>query len=379
MSADFIYAPFFRARREEAKVFTGFDFGDNMIPGIEIFRGPVAKPRRKKKGMEQQQELLQINASGIPFEKLYLPTLGRIKSKKIFVDIPVHMERRGTSKEVTAFLSAVAYQREIRTAYMLKLAPLSKKIIPVISTYYKLGEPGSIKKQEVDLRGTFARLAFRTFLDTFDQDMCVVRELAREGDYLILDLKENLSTPSQPEIADIIEALKDFDKCPVIILRSVICKTITNLSLTSGAPVERIDNSLMSNYKQFHATGFGDYAGIKKDDLVKSGGNKNTKPSPGFIIYDPIGDTYFGFRGSDKRTWSDFEDVIVPEVLNSSMASNMALSPRNYLAEANQGWTLLKKIHDKSEKGKNAGKFKRISMEHYIFCLKTKINSGDFS
>jgi len=377
MNSNFIYSPFFRVRQEEIKVFTRFAFAENMIPGIEIIKGLMRQPPKRKK----VPVLISAPAAVKPFESVYLPIISAIRSNRVFVDIPVHMEQKKTTKkDVLAFLRGVADKREVRTEYLLKLAPLAKKIIPVISTYWKRrSEPGSIKKQEADLRGTFKSLAYRTFLDTFEQDILQILEIAQPQDFLILDLKDSIATLTDPDLNSIIETLGNFKTCPVIILRNVISKNITNLSLSHGLVVGEIDNSLLRNYKQLNAHGFGDYAGIKKDDVTSQGGNKNTKPSPGFIIYDPTSNSYFGFRGSEKRDWADYEDVIVPDVISSPIAANMGRSSRDYLGAGNAGWTLLKKIHDKTEKGKSAGKFKRISMEHYMHCVRTMIYAGDFN
>ncbi len=74
---------------------------------------------------------------------------------------------------------------------------------------------------------------------------------------------------------------------------------------------------MIDQYKSsFKADVFGGYAGIKKDDLT-SGGAIN----PGFLFYNPVNNQFLGFRGhgekSETKYLSDFEDLIVPDVLAS--------------------------------------------------------------
>jgi len=49
-----------------------------------------------------------------------------------------------------------------------------------------------------------------------------------------------------------------------------------------------------------------------------------------------------------------------------------------YLSAENKGWTMIGDIWDETESGKNQAKFKRISMEHYLHCIRTKIQDGYF-
>ena len=53
-------------------------------------------------------------------------------------------------------------------------------------------------------------------------------------------------------------------------------------------------------------------------------------------------------------------------------------SPLAFLSPLNFGWQMINDIHSGIEPGQSAAKFKRIGMEHYIHCLKTRIANGDF-
>jgi len=68
------------------------------------------------------------------FNEIYIPTINSIKSEKVFVDLPVHLNQsRKMKKEVLEFLRGVVSKRKTRTEYLLSLNTLRKKIIPVIS------------------------------------------------------------------------------------------------------------------------------------------------------------------------------------------------------------------------------------------------------
>jgi Beta protein len=115
---------------------------------------------------------------------------------------------------------------------------------------------------------------------------------------------------------------------------------------------------------------FGDYAGIKKDDL-----NAGGTISPGFIFYDPLDNLYYGFKGEVKDL-AEFERTIVPAVLNSPVVARILAEQPLYLSADNWGYQQLRAIRDGQESGKSQAKFKRIAMEHYLHCMRTKIHLG---
>jgi hypothetical protein len=56
----------------------------------------------------------------------------------------------------------------------------------------------------------------------------------------------------------------------------------------------------------------------------------------------------------------------------------MHTSSLDYLGVRNKGWQIIIDINKKKEKGKSPAKFKRIGMEHYLHCIKSRIENGDF-
>ncbi|EHQ29708.1 beta family protein [Mucilaginibacter paludis] len=365
------YIPVFRLRQEEKKVLTTFDFGSDIFPYVEIFKEferlpPKPKPGKPKKVREPKH-----------FNEIYIPTLNSIKSEKVFVDLPIHLNQsRKMKKEVLEFLRGVVSKRKVRTDYLLSLNVLRRKIIPVISSYSQLtGEPNSIKLQEADLRVVFPTVAFRTSEKTFTNDINQVSAVAQREDFLIVDL-EDYCLSDKDDMATIqfmIDHLKTFDKCHVVLLRNCIYNSIKNFELEHGERIEVIDNSLMNRYDQLGADCFADYAGIKKDKIEGGGAI-----SPGFIFYDAVQNNFYGYKGSEKRELKDFENIIVPAVLRSDAAARMQSNELEYLSVENKGWKMIEDIWDEEESGKNQAKFKRISMEHYLHCIRTKIQDGYF-
>jgi hypothetical protein len=146
--------------------------------------------------------------------------------------------------------------------------------------------------------------------------------------------------------------------------------------------IESIDNSLIYDYKKFGADCFSDYVAIKKDYLFSDGGMS----SPGFVFYDATINNFFGFRyknGGHKKNETkpnpeEFETRIVPAVLSSKSANDMMVHKLGYLKN-NWGWKTLNRIYNGEESGKTAVKFKRITMEHYLRCIKLKINNNELN
>lgn len=359
MNLSLKYVPIFRGRKEELKVIQTFDFGDSIYPCLEIIKKPG------KKG----------------FGDFYLPVIGRIKTKKVFIDLPLHLSQGvKRKKDTTEFLTSIR-DRERRTAFIKTLTLLSDRIIPVISTYANIsGEPKSILKQANELRTKYPVLAFRTFLNTFFQDKDQILTCIQASDYLIMDWQENELDETDLDIMDIVNSFSQFN-CTIVLNRNPFPKDFKNTGIIHGERLKEINNDLTDVYKIFGGTCFSDYAGIKKDDVSEGG-----TISPGFIYYDAVNNEFYGYRykngshkkGDRKPELSEFETRIVPDIIKSDATDRMQSDEHGYLDSSNEGWRNLKLINDHELSGKNQALFKRIAMQHYVHCIKAKINHGDF-
>ena len=372
MATPLVYMPVLRSRQEENKILNAFEFPEGMYPCVEIVKELDRQPVTMRKGVRVVPKKLKT------FDEVYLGLLSAIKSKHVLVDIPVHFKtQKNTELFVIRFMQQVARNRKERTKYMLKLTSLAEKVIPVISTYSEVNnELNSIVLQEKDLRTVFKRLGFRTFPGTFSNDLEQIKKVARPGDYVILDIEDYIADAGDEDMQPIIEELEDFDACDVIIVKSAIPESTTNVGLEHEKVVKQADNRLLRNFALLNGEGFGDYAGVKKDKISKGG-----SVSPGLIFYEPVDNEYFGFKGEPKETNSEkfleYQRTIAPAVFSSEPSRKMNASGKPFLSGDNHGWTTIKNIKDKKEPGSPA-KFKGIAIDHYLHCMRTKIKSGDF-
>jgi hypothetical protein len=352
--------PTFRARQQEISVLKSFHFGNNMYPLIEIVR---EHDRARKPGKQR------------PFRDIYLELIGEIQANRVFVDLPNYLKQTGSVQdEVLSFSLAVSNNLERRTEYLNLLSGNREKVIPVISSFLLMtGEIDSIQRQFAALSPNFDSVAFRIFPTSFIEDFPIVKSLARPVDYFIIDLDQISPFPKSPPLRPIVSELKAFTGCCKVLLRSAINNEIQNVKLDHGKVVFDADNSQIDAaiMDEFGVNATGDFVGIKKDDLTAGG-----TISPGFIFYNATENQFYGYR-ADVKDLSQFEQRIVPDVLASEAAQRMLKNPPHYLASGNLGYETLLRINSGEESGKSQAKFKRIAMEHYLYCMQVKIDTGE--
>lgn len=355
MDNNLVYMPTFRSRQQENLVLSSFDFDEKMYPLIEI-----VKEHDRKRSEDKQ----------LPFHEIYLDLIDSINANKVFIDLPLNLKETGSMKdEVLSFSRRVIGQLDKRSDYINSLGARNEKIIPVVSSYLKkTGEINTITPQVASFRPVYSRIAFRIFYSSFLDDWHEIEAVCEEDDYLILDLDIIPPYPSSPVLRKIVDKLRYFNTCKKIVLRSAINSDIQNVSLNHDDVVYEADNSLSETFEQFFASAFGDYCGIKKDDLTAGG-----TISPGFIYYDATENQYYGYTGNVKKL-EEFENTIVPSVIESAATNRMIESGVSYLSEDNWGWQRLQSILRKDESGKSQAKFKRIAMEHYLHCMKMNLS-----
>lgn len=361
MDTRLIYMPTFRVRQQETIVLKSFDFGQNIYPLLEI----VKEFDRSRKPDSQKS-----------FEDIHNELIELISAPHVFVDLPVYLKQSGSVKnEVISFAFSVLNNLEKRCEYINRLVASNKKVIPVISSYLiKTGEPGTIERQHELIAPYFDKIAYRLFPLSFSEDFPVVSRLAGPDDYIIMDLDQINPYHKSPPLRPIVSDLRSNSNCCKILLRSAINTEIQHVKLDHQQIVYEADNSHIDIevMGEFGVNATGDYVGIKKDDLTAGG-----TISPGFIYYDAVENQYYGYKASIKGDLGEFENRIVPDVISSESTRRMLGANPPYVGPNNSGYSTLLNIQMGGESGKSQAKFKRIAMEHYLYCIKTKIEKGE--
>ncbi len=355
MPFDFKYMPVFRSRQQELLVLKSFDFQDRIFPLLEIIK--------EKDRVNNAKSIVEI----------WTDYVEHTNSAKILVDLPVYIRDASSMQdEVLSFNRTTLSNIERRIAFFRTLTPVSRKIIPVISTLLlKTGEANTITAQIQALRAEFPNIAIRTYTNTFENDFEEIRANLTAEDILIYDL--DTVQPLNPLVKKQMKSLEAIAGPYKIALRSAINTEIQNVKLDHGEVIADADNSLQELFQSnLKMNGFGDFGGIKKDDM-NSGGTI----SPGFIFYDPIDNLYYGYKG-EVKSLSEFEDTIVPAVLNSAVVIRLRDQYPAYVTD-NPGYNTLLAVQSKTDSGKSQAKFKRIAIEHYLHCMRVKIKQGEFS
>ncbi|MBS1599504.1 MAG: hypothetical protein JST75_14860 [Bacteroidetes bacterium] len=347
--------PALRSRQQELLALKSFAFEERIFPLLEII---------KEKDRVNNTRAIR----DIWMEYILSPNFANI-----LVDLPTYIRDTGSmSDEVLRFNRTTLSNIERRVEFFSMFAAVADKMIPVVSTLlYKSRETDSITRQVAALRAIFPRIAIRTFTGTFETDLAEINANLTAQDILIYDM--DTAQPLNPFVKKQKNIIAGILGPYKIALRSAINTEIQNVKLDHGEVIADADNSLLELFStSLQMNGFGDYAGIKKDDL-SSGGTI----SPGFIFYDPVENLYYGYKGEVKNL-AEFEDTIVPAVLDSDVVQRLLADYPEFVNQENPGYQTLLAIRAGTDSGKSQAKFKRIAMEHYLHCMRVNTRHGVF-
>jgi hypothetical protein len=345
------YMPIFRARQQELIVLNEFDFGDKIFPLVEIIKEKDRKNNNKSS-----------------FE-IYSEMVENINSEKVFLDLPTYLHLvTSTNEEVVSFSRTTLEVLDQRIAFYQQFSEIEKSVPVISSLATKTGEANTIMSQFEALQDNFTNLAFRLFHNSPEADFTEVENNLRpEHDILIYDLDNiPITSPAFRVQRRRINELNAFKK---IIVRSAIGNEIQNNTLDHGNVVGEADNSLIELYSTYHFDAFGDYVGIKKDDLTSGG-----TISPGLIFFDPTNNLYYGYKGEVRRL-EEFQNTIVPSVLASEFIQYLQDHNSEYIDD-NEAINTMNRILSGEEPGKSQAKFKKIAMIHYLHCIKTSFDNN---
>ncbi len=238
---------------------------------------------------------------------------------------------------------------------------VGNNIIPVIT--YNPNIPfthGSLTNENNSLRPLFGQLAVRIFVNHGSSALNEISKLLMPGDLVILDL--DTAPHSHPAFQAIYSQLTSVAKskgATSVLMRSAINTDITNTGLTNGLVVNGVDNSLLSSYQNYGFDAFGDFCGIKKDDLTDGG-----RPSPGCLFYHWPTNSFYGHKGLylDITT---FTSMVVPSLTNSIQWSSYFPAHKQNCA----GCKTVENIVNGNESANSAPKWKIIMSSHYLYTM----------
>lgn len=352
MSSTLKYVPVFRARQQEILVLKETDFGNSIYPMVEVIK--------EKDRKNNQQSSFEI----------YNDLINSITSEYVFLSLPNYIKlSNSTQTDVVTFSRMVLESVAGRVDFFGQFIAI-ERVVPVISSLLNLlGEADTITRQSKELVGKYSRISYMTNPDSFEEDLAEIDQCIRNGsDFFIYDL--GTVSPTNPIFRKHNRELRErFPGVTKIIIRSALNSEIKNVELVHNDVISEADNSLIESFERESFDAFGDYAGIKKDDMTAGG-----TISPGFIFYDPYDNLYYGFKGEEKEL-DQFKNFIVPAVLKSDPFLRLEKDYTSFV-EGNPGIKMLRDILSGDENGRNQAKFKKIAMLHYIYCMKVWIDEN---
>lgn len=258
----------------------------------------------------------------------------------LFVDVPMHIKiSQSTLEDVEQFLSLPIVNINERLNIFQQIGYLPH-ITPVISynpnTNFSAGVLNT-QRQFLAKLG-YDKFAYRLYNAAFDAPFIEIAKIIGKDDTLIFDLDyKSLSTEGTKCTA--INALKTKVGFFSVPIQSMIPKSLKNKDYVHKGIETNIDTSIVKDSKTKGFDAFGDYCGIKKNDLKKARGI-----SPAFLFYSFKNNHFIGFRGTQDKM-PTFKTIIAPAILSNpvwneySQALINSCPGRQYILtiNANQG------------------------------------------
>jgi len=341
----FKYVPVLRYRSQERKALNNNSISNKILPLIEVVS---EKPTKKSRNTSLDKLIQDINKSNI----------------KVMLDFPMYLKlKKNTDKNVIDFIQPILVdqQKRIDLLTSTNLVKNKNQIIPVVT--YNPNIPflkNYLSKQETNLRPIYNQIAFRIYPQHFIMAFNEIKDLVKTDDIILLDLDElSHKDENNKQLYKIINMLCKSVRCHSVIIRSAIPKKLSNVQLKTHAIVAEADNSLLRDYKKLGFSAFGDYCGVKKDEL-KTGGII----SPGYLMYSWLENSYYGFKGIVKDA-SSFENILVPSIISSKAWNSFSVIHQTNCT----GCNTISNISKKLKKGKSQPEWKGFACAHYLYTM----------
>lgn len=286
----------------------------------------------------------------------YLEELEMIEaSRPYFVDIVRKPTRKEYGVQVIEFISDM-YQFHNYKEYYKNIVTGDNNMIPVISLSHNSNFDVHQVKKLLNLNGEKAK-AIRLHSDLYSYfDFSLVSRLSRE-DFFFFDIGEQSVNNSVLRMK-YKKIKKMIGEAKFVLLNSPRKESFWNTDIIDGDEIEDINNSAFTDYGHLNFDGFGDYAGVSKA-MPSSGG----QISPAGVFYDKELNLFYGYR-RDKDL-DEFRDYIVPSIMNSSSWTNLS---KEHLQNC-IGCSSILNIGNGKENGRSQGKWKGITINHYIYSV----------
>jgi hypothetical protein len=340
------YVPVFRYRESEKKVLDDVSISNKILPLVEIIQ-------EKRKGNMKTtciDEVINLAKNG---------------NTQYLVDFPLYVKiRSNTLPNVASFIGPLIANPKLRLNHFQKFAG-SKNIFPVVS--YNPNTPmyskGDVANEITFLRQYFDQVALRVFPQHGQLALNDANGLLKEGDIILFDIDED--SHNNPAFTAFFGYLNTFAKnhgCKTVLIRAVIGPGVTNTGLTHRSVVTSLDNSLLNDYNKHGFDSFGDFCGIKKDELTKGG-----VPSPGCIFYHWWSNSYYGFKGTLMQP-KTFTSVVVPALVASNERMDYQTKSASHSSTC-PGCEKIADIASTRSGGNSAPKWKIIIASHYLHTM----------
>jgi len=339
------YVPILRYRESEKKTLDDVAISNKILPMIEIVQ-------EKRKSTMKTDCFNEINS------------FATNSNTKLLVDFPLYIKmKNNTLSNVRNFLSPLLANPQLRINEFMKI--VNPNITPVISynPNMPLFNSGSVSYEINQLRPIFGQLGLRIFSTHAQAALDEADGLLRPGDIILVDLGED--SHSNPIFSSYFQFIHQFAKkhnCKTVLIRSVINPSITNTGLTNNSVVTSLDNSLLNDYTTLGFDAFGDYCGIKKDELTDGG-----MPSPGCIFYHWWNNAYYGHKGVYKQP-KTFTTMVTSSLISSTEWNDYQTNSTSHRLNC-PGCMGVSKIHATGQGGDSAPKWKVMMSSHYLHTM----------
>lgn len=329
------YYPILKNRQIETKILknliTSNDY-ENVFPIIEMIKWKSVSNKR----IDFIEELELTN-----------PT------NEFFVDIVRVQSKTSYGNSIVDFLLDVS--KKINYDKLFKEITSTKKGIPLISLSHDFYfDKGEIKQLFTSLK--VKPKAIRLYLDYYHYFDFSILDSFTKDDYFFFDIGEQDINSSTLRI--LYKSITKYNKNTNIIILNSPRKDFQNLDIIDGDIIMMINNSAFEDYSARNFGGFGDYASTTGNMPTKGGAI-----SPAAVFYHQDENVFYGFRGG--RDLDEFKDHIIPGIKKSTAWNFLS---KEHLINC-PGCKMIIDIESGIENGRNQGKWKGITMNHYIYSI----------